>query len=1042
MKHIKLISIFIGVICTTAFGSIQAQNVRGYYYAGGKQHWWTDDSTSMIVIIADTSHLFNIAHTLEKHFKAPGDEILYDNEDDNIMISSVNLPKVNIDSLLYAACVTPDDISFYSFSKLLDGNDSNYIWLRNEVFIQFADTSYFHKNVFPILNKYKIRNYYYEGDNEYRFVCDDEKLMMSFANSLYGQEGILYSTPDFYGTQRYATMDQYYNKQWGLHNIGTDGGTTNIDIKAEEAWAYISKYVENHNGDIKVAVIDDGVEPHVDLYKENGHCMLLQGYTANGFGTGRPLSDGGHGECCAGIIAAVHNSIGVAGVTTDCYIIPIRIAKKKKRNGKENTFCSSYIARAIKKSWKDFNADILNISWGFVENDKITIALNTAFIIGRNGKGCAIFAATGNSNSPAIAYPANLSSVIAVGAIDRCGYRVGDNPPVGDDFYPEGRGSNYGNGLCIVAPGLTIHTIDREGALGFNSGDYNPTFSGTSAACPHAAGTAALILSVRPDLTSSEIRAIIEKTAEKIKPDIYHYNVNMANGFWNFYLGYGLLSAKEAVRLAVCGDADYYIHDYEGDSGQQPSGVTSLGNSPDIWVTNLDGTPTRNIEGGNQYYVHVKISNRGTTSTNAIVRVILNWAKVSSNLNWSGAWSGHVQRPCYVQRSGLVGERILTRQLNHNDSDTVTFLWTVPTFQSPLHQCPRLAMFNGWQCAFLARIDDGAEVVGETENDYNIRDFVSRNNNVAMKTLNVIYENDGQNVVLVDPQKDRGDGIIRITYNSMANSGGSHISDVANVYLQFDEGLLSAWPVESRQIMGCRQVSDSVFVITDTAATFDGFLLDTAETYFLSSYVRYRTPQADSTDNYFSLRFDIVDGDSVVNDGYIDYTVIYDEAAYFNVIAYEDKTIMAGESFELSAEADATDAVFEWYNMQDVLIGMGDHISLSSTSTQQYYVRGYSPSGNTVGYDTVAVTVKHGQITKITPNPAKNQVLVKYTLADDITNPTVSLRNSYGLVVYSASVGTHPSQCHINLRTIPTGNYSVSLEAGDLVLDSKTLVVQ
>ena len=91
MKHIKLISIFIGVICTTAFGSIQAQNVRGYYYAGGKQHWWTDDSTSMIVIIADTSHLFNIAHTLEKHFKAPGDEILYDNEDDNIMISSVNL---------------------------------------------------------------------------------------------------------------------------------------------------------------------------------------------------------------------------------------------------------------------------------------------------------------------------------------------------------------------------------------------------------------------------------------------------------------------------------------------------------------------------------------------------------------------------------------------------------------------------------------------------------------------------------------------------------------------------------------------------------------------------------------------------------------------------------------------------------------------------------------------------------------------------------------------------------------------------------------
>lgn len=1041
MKHITLISIITFVILITIAGNISAQNARGYYYAGEKQHWWTDDSTSINIIVADTTKLFSIAYSLESFFNKADDEVLYDNEDDNIIISSTNLPEVDFDSLLRSVCLTPNDIAFWTYSKLLDGVDSDYIWLRNEIFIQFTDTSYFYKNVMPILDKYRVRTYYYEGDNEYRLVCDDERLMMSLANSLYGQEGVIYSTPDFYGTLRYATEDQYYGQQWGLHNTGANGGMEHIDIKAEEAWSYINRYLSNTKKDVKVAVIDDGVEPHVDLYKEHGHCMLLSGYTANGFGTGRPLADGDHGECCAGIIAAVHNNIGIAGVATDCYIVPIRISKKKKRSGEENPFCSSYIARAIKKSWQDFGVDILNISWAFVESDKITSALNTAFSHGRNGKGCAVFAATGNRGYPYVAYPACLLNVVAVGAIDRCGYRSSKSSMESCEHWEKGGGSSYGDGLSIVAPGTSVRTIDRMGPNGYEIGDYH-SFNGTSAACPHAAGVAALMLSANPNLTSIEIDAIIEKSANKIRTDRYPYNVNKQNGFWNNDLGYGLVNAEEAVRQAVCGNADFYIRDYESDRGIQPSGITYLGISPDIWVTNLDGTPVTNIVGGNQYNVQVRIFNRGSTGTNANARVKLNWAKVSSNMNWNRSWNGGVEPPCLMQRGGYIGEQSITGRIGQGSCITVTFLWTAPLYQSSLPHCPRQAFYSNWQCAFLARVEEGREIIGEDETDYNIREFVSRNNNVAMKTMNVIQENRYLDVVAVDMSRDRGDGIVRVAYSSTSNANGTHISDVANVYLQFDSSMLAAWPQATRQMTGCRQVNDSVFVITDTTATFDGFLLDTAETYFISSYVRYRIPQADSTEHRFSLNFCIVDGDSVFADGDIDYTVMYDEAAYFNVTAYEDMTVMAGETFELSAEADAADATFEWYNMQDVLIGTGDHISLSTITTQQYYVRGYSPSDNTVGYDTVMVTVKHGIITKITPNPAKNQVLVKYTLADDVTNPTISLRNSYGMEVYSASVGTHPAQCHVNLRTLPTGNYTVTLEDNGVVLDSKTLVVQ
>ena len=529
--------------------------------------------------------------------------------------------------------------------------------------------------------------------------------------------------------------------------------------------------------------------------------------------------------------------------------------------------------------------------------------------------------------------------------------------------------------------------------------------------------------------------------------------------WWNYYCGnsHDLQKIYWHYGLSIIGDPlinyhydtrDLYIQDDFSDDGTEPNSTSSLySSSPDIWITNSYGSAVSHIEEGNQYLVNVRVHNAGPYQLNSTVNVKLNWTRVSSNMNWGRAWNGGITHPCDQIRGGFVGEQTLSAPIVAGGDGIVSIPWTVPARPTGLPHCSVLRYLNGLSYALLARVEDGHETVGEDLNDYNIRDFVLQNNNVAMKTYNILQENIRDNIVAVDMRRDRGDGIVRVSYSSTSNGSGTHISDVANVYLQFDSSMLAAWPQATRQMTGCRQVNDSVFVITDTTATFDGFLLDTAETYFISSYVRYRIPQADSTVHRFSLNFCIVDGNSVFADGDIDYTVMYDEAAYFNVTAYEDMTVMAGESFELSSEADAADAAFEWYNMQDVLIGTGDHISLSSTSTQQYYVRGYSPSDNTVGYDTVTVTVRHGIITKITPNPAHNQVLVKYTLADDVTNPTISLRNSNGMVVYSASIGTHPALCHINIKTIdvvplPTGNYTVSLEDNGVVLDSKMLVVQ
>ena len=321
----------------------------------------------------------------------------------------------------------------------------------------------------------------------------------------------------------------YYGSQWALDNKSYPL----FDINVLDAWK-ITK-----GAGIKVAVVDEGVDlDHEDLVGN-----LLPGYDAvnetYGGASGGYSGNDDHGTKCAGIIGAIDNDFGVTGVAPHSKIIPIRVAYTNAE-GYWVTSNSEWVLSGLVYAMTS-GVDVISNSWSSTSYGFYDYVLTNLLPIGRNGKGIISVHAAGNDSESSISYPSYHQNVIAVGAMSPCGERKSYQSCDGETWW----GSNYGDGLDIVAPGVgnPTTTIGNE---------YSLLFNGTSAACPHVAGVAALMLSVNPNLTSEEVREIICRTAVKL-PDYTFVNASSSNpyGKWNEEVGYGLVDATAAVFSAM-----------------------------------------------------------------------------------------------------------------------------------------------------------------------------------------------------------------------------------------------------------------------------------------------------------------------------------------------------------------------------------------------------------------------------------------------------------------------------------------------------------
>ena len=389
---------------------------------------------------------------------------------------------------------------------------------------------------------------------------------LRYAAQLYETGLFIYTEPDFVGIIEPTGYEDnpLFPDLWAVHNQ-----STNINLLP--AWVVTTGHPK-----IKVAVIDSGVDlNHPDLVDN-----LIEGYDAvndsqhpSTVCCGEFENDvDWHGTCCAGIIGAANNEIGIVGVAHTSKIIPIRYAHRVKVFYKEDPNNLStwhwnfithpmWIADAFNHACYDDTADVINCSFAVLSPSNVIDSKVTEICeYGRKGKGCIVVASAGNTYNDislpiwdTLGYLSRHPKVIAVGSVTPCGKRVvhGTHCDLNSDY-----NSCYGDSLDVVAPGIHIPTTM------INAG-YTDVFSGTSSAAPHVAGLAALILSVNPCLTREEVKYVIESTCTKIRPDFYDYenNPNHPNGTWNIKVGYGLVNAGDAVALAQQMGGYTYIRD-------------------------------------------------------------------------------------------------------------------------------------------------------------------------------------------------------------------------------------------------------------------------------------------------------------------------------------------------------------------------------------------------------------------------------------------------------------------------------------------------
>ncbi|WP_022868154.1 S8 family peptidase [Schaalia vaccimaxillae] len=344
------------------------------------------------------------------------------------------------------------------------------------------------------------------------------------------------------------TPDPGSDLAWGLTAIGALEAQK-VDVPLEA---------------VTVAVLDTGIDAtHEDLAAQVDASKSV-GCQVNGLPNTAPSAwadDHYHGTHVAGTIAAAHNGIGVDGVAPSATLAAVKVSNA------DGMFYPEYVVCGF--DWVTTHGiDITNNSY-YVDPWEYWVPTESSQAAGYEAvrravqystdNGVVNFGAEGNSDadhdnptiddgSPndtnthitgrdvtnGIDMPSMLPGILSVSAV-----ALPANADPATAVLERSDFSNYGvNSVDIAAPGSAIYSTIPNG--------YRVQYanlSGTSMASPHAAGVAALLKAIHPDVTPSELANLMKKQAG----ELYSRLADPAQDAGKEYRGAGLVNALAAV---------------------------------------------------------------------------------------------------------------------------------------------------------------------------------------------------------------------------------------------------------------------------------------------------------------------------------------------------------------------------------------------------------------------------------------------------------------------------------------------------------------
>lgn len=313
-----------------------------------------------------------------------------------------------------------------------------------------------------------------------------------------------YAEPNYivYNLAFEAPDDPMYSQQWGIEAIGLDKLWSQPAVSTKRpVIAILDTGVDISHPDLEAniwtnAAEADGAEDSDD--DGNGFADDIHGWDFVNR-SARMRDNNGHGTHCAGIAAAVGaNGIGIVGANPDALIMPVTVMQS------DGTGDVATIIKGIDYAAAN-GADIISMSFGgysnsLAERDALAKAYQKAVLVaaaGNDNKCIYPHMCEVNRKKGATMFPAGYNFVLGVEATDISGNLASfsnfdEDGPVTTAF-SDTELFNYE----LRAPGTLI-------ASTFPGGQYR-ALSGTSMACPLAAGAISRLISAKEYSSKEEL---------------------------------------------------------------------------------------------------------------------------------------------------------------------------------------------------------------------------------------------------------------------------------------------------------------------------------------------------------------------------------------------------------------------------------------------------------------------------------------------------------------------------------------------------------